>query len=66
MRNTLDGQAAITAIKEVVGDNGWLADATDVEPYVNEWLKILEGTCQMVVRPDTTDQVAQVLSLIHI
>jgi len=61
----LDGQAAITAIKEVVGDNGWLADAADVEPYVNEWLKILEGTCQMVVRPSTTEQVAQVIYICH-
>ena len=65
MRNTLDGQAAITAIKEVVGDNGWLADAADMEPYVNEWLKILEGSCQMVVRPATTEQVAQVVRICH-
>ena len=65
VRNTLDGQAAITAIKEVVGDSGWLADAADVEPYVNEWLKILEGTCQMVVRPGTTEQVAQVIYICH-
>ena len=65
MRNTLDGQAAITAIKEVVGDNGWLADVADVEPYVNEWLKILEGTCQMVVRPGTTEQVAKVICICH-
>ncbi|MDG2204796.1 MAG: FAD-binding oxidoreductase [Alphaproteobacteria bacterium] len=65
MTNAVDGQAALAAIKEAVGDNGWLADAANMAPYVNEWLKILEGTCQMVVRPGTTEQVAQVVRICH-
>lgn len=63
MANTADWQAALAEIKDVVGDNGWFTEAADVEPYVNEWLKMLSGTCQMVVRPAATDETARVVRI---
>ena len=65
MSNVEDEKFALAKIKKVVGDKGWLADSADIEPYLHDWLKILEGYCQMVVRPATTEQVAQVVRICH-
>ena len=65
MSNVEDEKFALAKIKKVVGDKGWLADSADIEPYLHDWLKILEGSCQMVVRPATTEQVAQVVRICH-
>ncbi len=65
MSKVEDEKAALAEIKKVVGDKGWLADSTDMQPYLHDWLKILEGSCQMVVRPDTTEQVARVVRICH-
>ena len=65
MSNVEDEKFALAKIKKVVGDKGWLADPADIEPYLHDWLKILEGSCQMVVRPATTEQVAQVVRICH-
>ncbi|MEK9722835.1 MAG: FAD-binding oxidoreductase [Rhodospirillaceae bacterium] len=58
-----DQQAALDRIKAAVGPGGWLDAPADVEGYVTEWLKLLAGHCLMVVRPQTTDEVAAVVGI---
>ncbi|MDB5363765.1 MAG: D-2-hydroxyacid dehydrogenase [Rhodospirillales bacterium] len=50
-------------IKQVVGPQGWLGDATDIEPYELEWRGLYRGKTTLVVRPANTEQVAEVVRL---
>lgn len=50
-------------IAAIVGPQGLLTEASDVEPYVIDWRGIYRGTTPAVVRPATTDEVAEVVRL---
>src|SRR5579862_2827525 len=50
-------------IKSVVGPKGWLADPADVEPHLIEQRGLWHGSTELVVRPDSTVEVAAVVSL---
>jgi len=50
-------------IRQVVGPQGWLGDATDIEPYLLEWRGLYRGKTALVVRPANTEQVAEVVKL---
>ena len=50
-------------IRQVVGPQGWLSDRSDIEPYEVEWRGLYRGKTSLVVRPATTEQVADVVKL---
>ena len=53
------------AIKDVVGPKGWSTDADRIEAHVTERRGLWHGQCDIVVSPDSTDEVAQIMSLCH-
>ena len=53
------------AIKDVVGPKGWSTDADRIEAHVTEWRGLWHGQCDIVVSPDSTDEVAQIMSICH-
>ncbi len=55
---------AFDAIKTCVGDKGWHQDGAAL-PYLRDWHDIINGDADLVVLPETTDQVAQVMRLCH-
>src|SRR3546814_5818432 len=48
-------------ILEVVGEEGCITNAADMEPYLHSWRDGWAGRSPMVVRPKDTAQVAQVV-----
>ena len=53
----------IERIKAVVGPKGWIADAADIAPYLEEQRGTFHGATALVVRPATTAEVAAVVEL---
>ena len=51
------------AIREAAGPGGWIDDADRMEPYLIEERGLYRGTCAAVVRPASTEAVADVVRL---
>jgi FAD/FMN-containing dehydrogenase len=55
--------ALLEAIRTVVGERGLLTDAIDTAAYVEDWRRLYRGHTPAVIRPATTDELAQVVRL---
>ncbi|MBT5811362.1 MAG: FAD-binding oxidoreductase [Rhodospirillaceae bacterium] len=56
---------ALARIKTVVGDKGWSDDADIQAAYVNDERGLYHGQCALLVRPESTRQVADVVTICH-
>lgn len=56
---------AIDQIKQVLGDKGWLDEPSDTLKYRTDWRGGMVGDALLVARPDSTEQVSQVVRLCH-
>tara|TARA_Y100001934_G_scaffold275609_1_gene370494 strand:+ start:5104 stop:6525 length:1422 start_codon:yes stop_codon:yes gene_type:complete len=56
-------QNAIAAIKNSLGASGWLEDEADTLKYRTDWRAGTVGEALGVARPESTDQVAEVVQL---
>jgi FAD/FMN-containing dehydrogenase len=63
--NTFSKSALIKAMVQIVGSDGCLTDAADVEPFVVDYKGLYRGATPVVVRPRSEDEVAQVVSYCH-
>lgn len=50
-------------LKTIVGPAGWLADETELEPYLTEWRGLFKGITPLMLSPDSTAQVAAIVSV---
>ena len=55
----------IARLREIVGVEHALTDPAQQLPYLREWRDKYEGRASVVLRPGTTAQVAQILTLAH-
>ncbi len=55
----------IGRMKDVVGPSGVVTDLAEMAGYLTDWRNAYAGTAAAVVRPATTDEVAQVMRLCH-
>jgi FAD/FMN-containing dehydrogenase len=53
----------LSAIRSVVGDRGMLTDSADTAPYAEDWRRLYQGRTAAVVRPGTTQELADVVRL---
>jgi FAD/FMN-containing dehydrogenase len=53
----------LDAIRIVVGDRGLLTEAADTAPYSEDWRRLYQGRTSAVIRPGTTQEVADVIRL---
>ncbi|MES2906655.1 MAG: FAD-binding oxidoreductase, partial [Pseudomonadota bacterium] len=53
----------INSLKKIVGDAYVLTDPADTLKYNREWRNLYEGKAQVVVRPETTQQVSDIVKL---
>ncbi len=58
-----DNPELLAELRAVVGADAVLTAAHELEPYVGEWRRLLEGRCEMVVRPRDTGEVAGVVEI---
>jgi FAD/FMN-containing dehydrogenase len=51
----------VDQLKDIVGSSGWTSDAADLEPHLTEWRDIWHGNTLLMVSPDSTEKVAEVV-----
>jgi D-lactate dehydrogenase (cytochrome) len=56
-------EAALERVKAAVGPRGWIADASEREPYLVEARRLYQGATRLVVRPASTAEVATVVRI---
>lgn len=50
---------AVAALKAALGPAGWTEDASEIAPWLTEWRNRWNGNTPMMLKPATTDEVAQ-------
>ncbi len=58
-----DVAALLDQIRAVVGERGLLTGAADTAAYTEDWRRLYRGRTPAVIRPATTDELAQVVRL---
>jgi len=51
----------VEQLKAIVGERGWIDDASDLQPYLSEWRGRYEGKALLFVAPKSTPEVAAVV-----
>jgi FAD/FMN-containing dehydrogenase len=59
----LPAASLLDAIRAVVGDRGLLTGSTDTAAYTEDWRRLYQGRTAAVVRPGTTQELAEVVRL---
>ena len=60
---TARAPAPLDRIRAVVGDQGIVTDAAELEPYIVDWRGFYRGSTPAVVRPASTAEVAEVVKI---
>jgi FAD/FMN-containing dehydrogenase len=53
----------LAELRRVVGPQGYLDQAADIEPYLVDHRKLYRGSTPLVLRPDSTDQVSAIMRM---
>ena len=53
----------LAALRAIVGDRGILTDPADTAPYSQDWRRLYQGRTPAVIRPATTQELADVVRL---
>ena len=51
----------VDQLKDIVGPSGWTSDASELEPHLTEWRDIWHGNTLLMVSPESTAMVADVV-----
>ena len=51
----------VDQLKNIVGPNGWKSEPSDLEPHLTEWRDIWRGNTLLMVSPESTEMVADVV-----
>ena len=51
----------LETLKSIVGPKGWLETASDIEPYITEHRGKWRGSCALVVRPTSVQQISDIV-----
>src|ERR687885_357665 len=55
--------AVLDRLKAVVGPKGWIDDPEGLEPYLVESRGLWRGATRLVLRPQSTEEVAEIVRL---
>ncbi|HEX6103452.1 MAG TPA: FAD-binding oxidoreductase [Alphaproteobacteria bacterium] len=55
--------ALIERLKAAAGRGGALEDESDIAPYLTDWRGLFQGRAPLVLRPDTTERVSEIVRL---
>ena len=56
-------QAALETLKTVVADRDWSTDQDVLDPHLSDWRGLFKGQAQLLLRPRSTAEVAQILKI---
>ena len=56
-------QELLDELKAMVGPAGWREDNRAMEPYLVEWRGLFQGATPLMLMPETTEEVAAILSI---
>ena len=56
-------QAALETLKTVVTDRDWSTDQDVLDPHLSDWRGLFKGQAQLLLRPRSTAEVAQILKI---
>lgn len=62
---TLSRQELVRRLKDLSGPAGYLEDAVDIEPFLTDFRKLYRGATPIVLRPDSTRRVSDILRFCH-
>ena len=51
----------VAGLREILGDRGVISDASDQAPYLSDARQWVESSCDIVARPSTTAEVAEIV-----
>lgn len=51
----------IENLKNIVGPGGWISDADELKPHLNEWRDTWHGATPIMVSPDSTEKVSAIV-----
>ncbi|NVK18901.1 MAG: FAD-binding oxidoreductase [Methylocystaceae bacterium] len=55
--------ATLQSLQSIVGDQGFITDQSEIAPYLIESRRRFHGHCDILIKPATTKEVSEVLSL---
>ncbi len=53
----------LTRLRAAAGPNGWIDAPHEIEPYILEQRGYYHGSCDLVVRPRTTEAIAEIVTI---
>ncbi|MFP4004349.1 MAG: FAD-binding oxidoreductase, partial [Alphaproteobacteria bacterium] len=56
-------QDTLNRLKAVLGDKGWSDEPATLEPYLHEWRGRYQGATPLLVRPASTQEVAELVRI---
>ena len=56
-------EKVLARLREAAGPNGWIETPQEMEPYLVEQRGYYQGSCALVVRPNTTEAVAEIIKI---
>ncbi len=62
MSNSTTG---LQAIREALGSNGYIDTMPELDAYQHEWRGLWQGQCDLVAKPNSVEQVSQVLKICY-
>ena len=54
---------ALEQLRNIVGLKGYISNETDLAPYLLDWRGQFRGIASLAVRPDTTQQIADIVHI---
>jgi FAD/FMN-containing dehydrogenase len=64
-KTTLNAPTAelLANLKAVVGRSGFVEDASDLAPYLNDWRSLYHGRASLVLKPASSEEAAKIVQL---
>lgn len=57
--------AGLQAIRNLLGEGGYIDSAPDLDAYQHEWRGLWTGQCDLVALPNSTEQVSAIMKICH-
>lgn len=60
-----NSELGLKAIREALGNKGYIDTKPDIDAYQNEWRGLWHGQCDLVAKPNSVEQVSKVVSICY-